>query len=148
MTYALDANILLRLANPAAPLHPTAANALLEISKRGDDCAIFPQALYEFWAVPTRPVAANGLSFLPATAARWVTGFHAQFQLLHDSHLTFDQWERLMTTYSAVGRVAHDARYVAAMKVHGLTHLLTFNVSDFVRYVAGEGITVVDPATV
>ncbi len=28
----------------------------------------------------------------------------------------------------------HDARLTAAMLVHGLTHILTFNISDFARY--------------
>ena len=40
------------------------------------------------------------------------------------------------------GRKAHDARIVAAMKVYGLNHLVTFNTDDFKRY---AGITVVDP---
>jgi hypothetical protein len=38
----------------------------------------------------------------------------------------------------------HDARLVAAMHVHGVTHLLTLNVRDFARY---PGITVVHPQT-
>jgi hypothetical protein len=41
------------------------------------------------------------------------------------------------------GKSGHDARLVAAMVVHGLTHLLTFNTSHFARY---SGITVLDPA--
>ena len=31
------------------------------------------------------------------------------------------------------------------MKVHGITHLLTFNTADFKRY---DGITVVNPSSV
>jgi hypothetical protein len=41
-----------------------------------------------------------------------------------------------------LGKNAHDARLVAAMRVHGLTHLLTFNAQDFRRY---PGINVVTP---
>jgi hypothetical protein len=41
-----------------------------------------------------------------------------------------------------VGKNAHDARLVAAMNVHGLTQLLTFNNQDFQRY---PGISVVTP---
>jgi predicted nucleic acid-binding protein len=40
------------------------------------------------------------------------------------------------------GRKAHDARIVAAMRVYGLSHLVTFNTDDFKRY---AGITVVHP---
>jgi hypothetical protein len=36
----------------------------------------------------------------------------------------------------------HDARLVAAMEVQGISHILTFNVTDFVRY---PDITVVHP---
>jgi hypothetical protein len=43
------------------------------------------------------------------------------------------------------GKKAHDARLVAAMLAHGLSRLLTFNVSDFARY---PGITVLEPAQV
>lgn len=34
---------------------------------------------------------------------------------------------------------------MTAMRVHGLTHLLTFNGTDFTRY---PGITVLDPSAV
>ena len=44
-----------------------------------------------------------------------------------------------------VGKSAHDARLVAAMEPHGLTHLLTFNLADFRRY---SNIQLLDPAVV
>jgi predicted nucleic acid-binding protein len=40
------------------------------------------------------------------------------------------------------GKNAHDARLVAAMVRHGLTHILTFNAQDFSRY---RGITIMTP---
>lgn len=43
----------------------------------------------------------------------------------------------------------HDARLIAVCHVHAVTHLLTFNVSHFVRMAGfGPGVVVVDPATV
>lgn len=50
-----------------------------------------------------------------------------------------------MTTHAVSGKNAHDARLVAAMLAHGLTHLLTFNDADFQRF---TGITTVTPAAV
>lgn len=50
-----------------------------------------------------------------------------------------------MAIYKVVGKTAHDARLVAAMHAHGLTHLLTFNEPDFRRY---AGIIVLTPAGV
>jgi len=43
----------------------------------------------------------------------------------------------------------HDARLLAVCHVHGVTHLLTFNVAHFVRMAGfGTGFVVVDPASV
>ena len=50
-----------------------------------------------------------------------------------------------MITYKVIGVNVHDARLVAAMLVHGLTHILTFNIADFARY---SEITAVNPPTV
>lgn len=52
-----------------------------------------------------------------------------------------------MDGYSVLGVTAHDARLVAAMKVGGVSHILTFNVEDFKRY-HGVEITVVTPAEI
>jgi hypothetical protein len=38
--------------------------------------------------------------------------------------------------YRVSGKPAHDARLVAAMKVHGLTSILTFDSTGFSRYTA------------
>ncbi len=47
--------------------------------------------------------------------------------------------------YQVSGKNAHDARLVAAMMVHGISRILTFNVGDFMRY---AGIAVLDPQQV
>jgi len=40
----------------------------------------------------------------------------------------------LLVAYNVVGVQVHDARLVAAMHVHGVKRILTFNDRDFVRY--------------
>lgn len=50
-----------------------------------------------------------------------------------------------MVRYQCRGKPAHDARYVAAMNLHALTHLLTFNTPDFARF---PGLVALDPAAV
>ncbi len=48
-----------------------------------------------------------------------------------------------------IGKQVHDARLVAVCHVHGVTHLLTFNVGHFVRMAGfGPGLVVVDPTRV
>lgn len=44
-----------------------------------------------------------------------------------------------------MGKKVHDARLVAAMITHQITHLLTFNIDDFKRF---SEIVVVDPRSV
>jgi hypothetical protein len=46
------------------------------------------------------------------------------------------------STYQVIGKNAHDARLVAVMVCHGLTHIVAFNSKDFARY---PGITILDP---
>ena len=46
--------------------------------------------------------------------------------------------------YRVAGKNTHDARLVAAMVVHGVSSILTFNIQDFTRYAE---ITIFDPRT-
>jgi hypothetical protein len=54
----------------------------------------------------------------------------------------FTHWRQLVSAYRVIGRRVHDARLVAAMLTHGVTHLLTFNRDDFRQFAM---ITVVTP---
>jgi predicted nucleic acid-binding protein len=47
--------------------------------------------------------------------------------------------------YQVTGKPAHDARLVAAMHVHGISAILTFDRTGFSRY---DGIEVIDPADI
>ena len=145
MNIVLDANVLLRLADPTSELHTIAATAVSTLRSQGDALRILPQAVYEFWAVATRPIANNGLGLTSAECFLEVAKLEASFPLLDDKPALFTEWKTIVSTFACHGKVSHDARYIAAMRTHGLTHLLTFNVSDFSRY---PGITVLDPTTV
>ena len=43
------------------------------------------------------------------------------------------EWRRLVVAYGVSGAQVHDACLAAAMRVHGVTRLLTFNGADFAR---------------
>ena len=73
-----------------------------------------------------------------------MVGFKQLFTLLPEEPMQAE-WERLVAMYRVSGKNSHDARLVAAMVVHGVGSILTFNVQDFVRY---DGITVLDPRLV
>jgi len=53
-----------------------------------------------------------------------------------------DKWKDLVIRYAVSGTKAYDARLVAAMKVHRIAEILTFNTTDFTRY---SGISVRSP---
>ena len=146
--YLLDAGILVRLSDPSDPRQAAAINALRTITESGDELFITPQTLHEWLAVATRPPADRGLGWTPARAVRQVRLYRAGFALLLETGAGLDEWERLIESYKVNGKPTHDARFVAAMKVYGLTHFLTFNPKHFRRYEAGESMTVVDPASI
>jgi predicted nucleic acid-binding protein len=64
---------------------------------------------------------------------------------LPDFDSVYPEWRRLVVEQAVAVKKTHDAHLVATMKIHGITHLLTFNSSDFSRY---AGITVMQPQDV
>ena len=115
---------------------------------RGDELVIAPQTLYELWVVLTRPATARGGFGRPTEeAARMLAACASLCRVLPDSPLILPAWLDLVRRYRVTGTKAHDARLVAAMKVHGVPGVLTFNIPDFAHF-APEGITVLDPRAV
>lgn len=120
-------------------------DALALLPANGNELVIVAQNLIEFWAVATRPIADNGLGITAAQAAQELTKLKTLFGILPDTADILPQWEQLVVKHQVLGKQVHDARLVAAMTVHKLTHLLTFNTDDFKRY---DKITVVSPSAV
>ncbi len=140
----LDTNILARLLQPTHPDHDRAADAISFL--HGDECTlvIVPQVLYELWVIATRPKAANGLGLTSVETDSYVRTIRLLFPLLPDWQDIFREWQLIVRSFDVVGRAAHDARLVAAMKVHRVGHILTFDARDFVRY---QDIEVIHPAS-
>jgi predicted nucleic acid-binding protein len=68
---------------------------------------------------------------------------HVDVSLLNDAPALFAEWRAIVDAFACHGKVAHDARYVAAMRTLGVTRLLTFNHADFTRFSDFEAL---DPA--
>jgi predicted nucleic acid-binding protein len=66
------------------------------------------------------------------------------FTLLPDAPATYAEWKRLVVKHSVQGAKVHDTRLVAAMNVHGVARILTFNGNDFTRF----GIDILDPSVI
>src|ERR1017187_8653472 len=145
MNYLVDTNILTRLAEPGHVMHRPALDAVQLLVRQGHKLHIVPQNLYEFWVVCTRPTDVNGLGKTAAEAIAELSNLKALFWWLDETSAVYGVWEHLVASTPVVGKNAHDARFVAIMMIHGLTHLLTLNAQDFRRY---PGITVMAPADV
>ena len=130
MSVALDTNIFTRAAQPAHPSHNQTLDALAVLKKQGEDLCIVPQN----GVVATRPVAANGLAMSIAQAEAELSSIKKLFNFLNDTQAVYAEWERLVLRHAVAGKNAHDARIVAAMVVHGITQILTFNADDFKRF--------------
>ncbi len=145
MKVLVDTNVLARIAQPGHRQHGPARESVQLLLAQGYELYILPQVIYEFWVVATKPAAANGLELSIAQAEANVAKALQILSLLRDERAIFQHWDRLVRTYQVKGKNAHDARLVAGMERHGLTHLLTFNKQDFSRY---PGLTVLTPDVV
>jgi len=134
VSFAVDTNVLLRSIDDGHIAQPIAQKGLFVFRDSGETLSIFPQNLIEFWAVATRPVANNGLGLNTAEAETELINLKKLFVLLPDTPDIFPEWERIVLQFKVSGKQAHDARLVAAMRVHDVTHLLTFNTDDFKRF--------------
>jgi len=145
MSYLVDTNVLLRSVQQIHSMHESSVQAIRILLEQGKTLFIIPQNLIEFWVVATRPIEVNGLGLSVADALNQLEQLKNCFVLLPDTASIFPVWENLITKYKITGKPSHDARLVAAMIAHNLTHLLTFNTSDFKRF---SQITVLDPRSI
>jgi predicted nucleic acid-binding protein len=143
MRYLVDSNVLLRLLQRNDPHHSTIRQAVRTLLSRGDELCCAPQNIVELWNVSTRPTTARGgFGLTTAETDRRVRLIERVFTVLDETPAVHPEWRRLVVSHSVMGVQVHDARIVAVMNVHGITHLLTLNGADFSRY---AGITRVAP---
>jgi Predicted nucleic acid-binding protein, contains PIN domain len=144
MQILVDSNILLRSAEVASPQREAAKESVRVLSK-SHQVVIVPQVAYEFWAVMTRSLAANGLGLSIEEADLQLRDFLDVFHLIQDERGIFQQWWEIVRTHKIKGVPSHDARLVAAMRRHQISHLLTFNSIHFKNF---NDITVLTPEAV
>jgi predicted nucleic acid-binding protein len=144
MAILLDTNVLLRLVQKRHSHSALAAHATNTLDARNETMLMAHQSMVEFWAVATRPLTANGLGLTIEDAEFELDGLKKLFRVLPELPL-HEEWQRVVVKYQVSGKSVHDARLVAAMKVHRIGEILTFNMQDFVRYTE---ISALDPANV
>jgi len=132
--YLLDSNILLRWVKPGHRDYPVILSAIEAILRRDGVLCYTSQNVAEFWNACTRPVERNGYGLTPQEADRRARFFEERLRLLPDTPAVHEEWRRILVAHSVAGVQVHDARLVAAMRVHGVRCILTFNERDFARY--------------
>ncbi len=93
----------------------------------------------------TRPAARNGLGLSVVEADREVRAIENGMILLPDNEAVYREWRRIIVQHAVLGVQVHDARLAASMLVHGVTSILTFNVTDFSRF---TGLTALHPSNI
>ncbi len=145
MKILVDTNVLLRIAQGTHPQRPNALESIVRLTAEDVELCLVPQVLYEFWVAATRPLEVNGLGMDCSAAEQSLDELTQDFRLLRDERGIYGHWRSLIAAHRVHGKVAHDARLVAAMQRHGVQRLLTFNKPDFARFTS---IVVFTPAEV
>lgn len=144
--YLADTNILLRFLLRSDPEYQAIRRAVRILKTRREQLVTTPQNLIEFWNVCTRPATARGgLALSVEATARRVRLLERHFRILPETPAIYAEWKALVQTQKIAGVQVHDARLVAAMRVHGVTRILTGNVKDFKRY---PGINIFAPGDI
>jgi predicted nucleic acid-binding protein len=132
--YLIDTNILLRISRFGDPLHQVVKAALDELRRRDVALYFSLQNVAEFWNVCTRPTGRNGFGLTTLETSHLLEFVERSMTYLPDNEQVYSIWRKLVITHSVSGVQVHDARLVAVMLAHGITHLLTLNQPDFARY--------------
>ena len=145
MVYLTDTNVLLGIAHPNDPRYPIVQAAAHKLWENAHELRTTPQNFAEFWNVSTRPTDRNGFGRTPFETDQLLQRLERLFLLLPDSADVYPVWRQLVVDYAVSGVQVHDARLVATMLVHDVTHILIFNRKDFIRY-RPERIIAIDPS--
>jgi predicted nucleic acid-binding protein len=145
LRYLADTNILVRLVKRNDPEFSLVRGALRALLVQSARLCYMPQTMAEFWNVSTRPPERNGYGLTPLEADRRARRIERAFTFLPDGEAVYREWRHLVVAHAVSGVQVYDARLVAVMKVHAVTHFLTLNDRDFARY---AGITVVHPSQI
>lgn len=145
MAVLVDTNVLIFSVQQGHVWHEESIAAIERLLTANEAVYVLPQNIAEFWNVCTRPTGKNGLGLTPQETADRMKGLDAILSVLHDTPEVYTRWRRLLVDHAVKGIQVHDARIAAAMQVHGIARLLTYNPRDFSRY---AGITPVLPGDV
>jgi len=132
--YLVDTNVLLRISQEADPQHELVGASIKALFKQGSELCFSLQNVAEFWNVCTRPAERNGYGLTTAETNRRVEYIERTMTFPVDSDQVYSIWRQLVLANNVRGVQVHDARLAAIMTAYGVTHILTLNQPDFLRY--------------
>lgn len=144
-TYLLDTNVVVRLLAPSAPEHSSVREAIRRLWIGGHTMVLAPQVLVELWVVATRPVEVNGFGWDPSKVGEAISLLRQQFGLLDERPEAFERWLTLVKSSQIRGKRSHDVRLAALALSHGVTEIITLNMTD---YAGLPDVHAVHPSTV
>jgi predicted nucleic acid-binding protein len=130
----VDSNVLIFSIQQGHPLGEASLRAIQLMLATDEPVYVLPQNIAEFWNVCTRPADKNGLGLTPVETEKRLRRLDSILTMLHDSAAVYEHWRRLIVQHEVRGIQVHDARIAAAMQVHGIKRILTYNPRDFGRY--------------
>ena len=93
MSWLLDTNILLRMAQPSHAMHEQSLVGVERLLEAGERVCVTAQNFTEFWSVATRPAgSANGLGMTPAQARQEVVRLGGILELVPETERFFPAW--------------------------------------------------------
>jgi len=116
--------------------------AILWLAQQNVELCFVPQNLGEFWNVCTRPLDRNGLGLTINETRTHILSIERNMTLLPENERVYHVWHRLLFEHNIRGVQVHDAHLAAVLEVHGISHLLTLNGTDFKRF---SHLTVIHP---
>jgi predicted nucleic acid-binding protein len=149
LPYLVDTSVLARLANTSDAGHEVAERAVVTLHLRGEMLHLTPQVVIEFFNAATRPTDVNGLGYPRTVVEQKVAAYEAVFPMLAETPAIYPAWKSIISGAGVIGKQVHDARLAAVCQVNAITHVLTFNVRHFARFIPQvPDLTIVDPASV
>ncbi len=133
MAVFVDTNVLIFSVQSGHPWRESAIAAIEKVLAADEQVYVLTQNIAEFWNVCTRPADKNGLGLSPHETEEQLKRLDMILNVLHDLPQVYVRWRQLLVRHAVRGVQVHDARIAAAMQIHGVEKLFTFNPKDFSR---------------
>lgn len=126
----VDTNVLIYSTVKGNPWHEESRAWLTALRNQGTSLCATPQILREYIVVLTRGEIFER-QFSVTEVLEAINGLLPWLQILDETKKTSELLRELVQRYQIRGKRVHDANVVAAMLAHEVTHLATYNRTDF-----------------